>query len=52
MSIFVFIALVMFRVYVIIYRKTQKVGKNGLIEMKIYQTNMGITGNFYMKRLI
>ena len=27
MSIFVFIALVMFRVYVIIYRKTQKVGE-------------------------
>ena len=47
----IFIALVMFRVYIIIYRKTQKVEKNGYIEMKIQQTKMGITNNFIQKVL-
>ena len=50
----VFIALVIFRIHIIIYRKTQEVKKkNDPIEMKKKKhEKMGITSYFYTKSLI
>ena len=46
-----FKALIMFRVYIIIYRKTRKVKINNLIETKILPEIMGIAINFMQEGL-
>ena len=42
-------ALTIFRVYIITYRKTQEVKQNDLIEIKKLHEKMGITSNFIQK---